>query len=110
MDGREDLKELEDALSIVEIGKLSEGLLDQLAQCFGLRREKTTPVSTERRAREIASFILMTHPQVKLILFHTALHGFFNHLLWLAYPVNQKHIYKTIHNNAEEVFSHVSFS
>lgn len=43
VDRRQDLEEFEDALLIVHVGKLLEGLLDQFAQCLGLNggRERT---------------------------------------------------------------------
>lgn len=37
---RQDLQELLNALLVVEVGHLLEGLLDQLAESFGLEKEK----------------------------------------------------------------------
>lgn len=40
VDRRENLQELLNALLVVEVGDLFEGLLDQLAESFGLKRRK----------------------------------------------------------------------
>ena len=45
VDRRKNLEELEDALRIVEVGNLFEGLLDQLPQCFCLRMEQAMRAS-----------------------------------------------------------------
>ena len=47
VDGGQDLEELVDALLVIQVGELLEGLLDQLPEGLSLRRERERERETE---------------------------------------------------------------
>ena len=70
VDGGQDLQELHDALLVVEVGHLLEGLLDQLTKGLGLRRreeeKKRGSVDAEARCEGAGGGVAPRVPEMKV--------------------------------------------